>query len=71
MSSFLKVGLTALLALASVGACDRQGARPAADEGFDADEYVEEEFRDFFEVEDKAGAAQRLPEQALLLPNIA
>ncbi len=69
MRSFLKVGLV-MLGMATVGACDSEGARHDQDHGFDADAYVEEEFRDFFEIEEKAGAAHRLPEQALL-PNVA
>lgn len=70
MRSLLKVGLV-MLAIATVGACHTEGARNDEDRGFDADEYVEEEFRDFFEIEEKAGAAHRLPEQPFPLPNVA
>lgn len=67
MRSYLKVGFVAVLALGPVAACDSEGANG----DFDADRYVEEEFRDFFEIEEKAGAARRLPELAPLLPNVA
>ncbi len=70
MRSFLKVGVVVMLAVSTVGACDSEGVRHDKEQDFDADAYVEEEFRDFFEIEEKAGAAHRLPEQTLL-PNVA
>lgn len=69
MRSLFKVGIVVMVAIVSAGACGREGARDSKNSGFDADQYVEEEFRDLFEVEENAGAAHRLPEQALL-PNV-
>lgn len=70
MGSLLKVGLAVVLALAAAAVCGHQGAQRDAQDGFDTHQYVEEEFREFFEIEQKAGAAHRLPEQPLL-PNVS
>lgn len=70
MRGSLKVALVLAAIIVSAGACDKQAEGSEADDGFDADEYVEEEFRDFFEVEEKAGAARRLSELPSL-PNVA